>query len=167
MALTLYIPLKSYLAQWLIHKHGGQTPIKIGKCSPEAIIIERHLRPQPRSRVYVPQVSPAFDEVAIDIPFYKYKDPRTYSYLPARGVKALRECVRIAFNVELWHDLHTIGNVTRRNDRTVQEWMVNHGITFNDTNYNTIVKALQRLRIANNGGQRLSTRKTSCHRKKA
>lgn len=166
MALTLYIPMKRYLAEWLVHKHGGQKPIKIGKCSPEALVLERHLRTPPRYAGYVPQVAPSEEEVAIDVPLFRYRDPRTYSYLPARGVKAFRECVRVSFSVELWRDIYTTGNVTKRNDLTIQEWMRSHGITYNDTNYNTIKKILQRLRVANNGGERLSDRKTSHHRKK-
>lgn len=159
MAITLYIPMKKYLAEWLIHKHGGHLPININKCSPEALILERNLRPQPRYEGYVPQVSAAEDEVSIEVPCFKHHDPRIYSYLPARGVKAFRECIRVAFVIELWRDLYTIGNVTKRTDVAIKDWMKEHGITFNDTNYNTIIKIVQRQRVANNGGRHLTKRR--------
>ena len=58
----------------------------------------------------------------------------------------LQECIRNRFRVALWKDLHTVGNVVRRTDVTISEWMKAHGIEDNDRNWNTIAKILQRKR---------------------
>lgn len=109
MALTVFIPLKPYLAQWLVHKHGGELPITLKRNSPESLLLERFLRTRPRKGNYTPKVRAAEGEVPIAVPVFKYKDPRTYNFLPEKGVCALRQCIRISFAVELWHDLYTVG----------------------------------------------------------
>ena len=79
---------------------------------------------------------------------------------------ALRECIRNRFRVKLWKDLYTVGNITKRTDITISEWMVSNGIVNDDRNWNTIAKIFQRQRAVYAPNKRLSTRCYTKHRKK-
>ena len=100
------------------------------------------------------------------IPCFKHKDIRTYNYLSERAEICLHACIRNRFKVALWKDLHTVGNVVKRTDITISEWMAAHGITDDDTNWNTIAKILQRKRAVYCPNGRLTNHKSSKHRKK-
>ena len=146
MIYTVFLNLEPYLAQWLQHESGGEYPIKLKRGSAEAVILECFLKLQPKEEDYVPQLRPEEGQVEIVLPCFKRKDIRTYNYLPPRAAICLQECIRNRFRVALWKDLHTVGNVVRRTDVTISEWMKAHGIEDNDRNWNTIAKILQRKR---------------------
>lgn len=146
MAYTIFLNLEPYLAQFLQHEGGGEYPIRIKRGSAEADILECFLKPQPKDPDYKVQSEPLDGQVAIVLPDFKYKDIHTYNYLSPRGAICLHACIRNRFNVALWKDLHTVGNVVRRTDVTISEWMKEHGIENDDRNWNTIAKILQRKR---------------------
>lgn len=166
MVYTVFLTLEPYLAQWLCHQHGGEYPIRIKRGSAEADLLELFLKKQPTDPDYRPQLKPLPGQVEIVLPYFKHKDIRTYNYLPPRGEICLHACIRNRFKVALWKDLHTVGNVVKRTDITISEWMAEHGITDDDTNWNTIAKILQRKRAIYCPNNRLTDRKTSKHRRK-
>lgn len=167
MAYTVFITLEPYLAQWLQHEAGGEYPIRIKRGSAEADILECLLKPQPKDPDYVPQMRPMPGQVEVVLPCFKHKDIRTYNYLTERADICLHACIRNRFKVALWKDLHTVGNVVKRTDVTISEWMTAHGIQDDDTNWNTIAKILQRNRAVYCPNKRLTNRKSSKHRPKA
>lgn len=166
MKYTVFLTLEPYLAQWLCHHHGGVYPIRLKRGSAEAEILQLFLTPQPKDPDYKPQVKPKPGQVEIILPFFKHKDIRTYNFLSERGEICLHACIRNRFKVQLWKDLHTVGNVVKRNNIAISEWMKENGIEDDDTNWNTIAKILQRNRAVYCPNKRLTNRKSSPHRKK-
>lgn len=167
MAYTVFLTLEPYLAQWLAHESGGENPIPIKRGSAEADLLQLFLKRQPRDPNFRPQLRPLPGQVEILLPQFKHKDTRIYNYLPPRGEVCLHQCIRNRFKVMLWKDLHTVGNVVKRNDIAISEWMEAHGIMDDDTNWNTIAKILQRNRAVYFANRRLTDHKSSKHRKKS
>lgn len=167
MTYTVFLTLEPYLAQWLIHEGGGEYPIRIKRGSAEADLLEMFLKPQPKDPDYRPQTKPLPGQVEIVLPYFKHKDIRTYNYLSPRGEICLHACIRNRFKVKLCKELHTVGNVVKRNDVAISEWMAANGIQDDDTNWNTIAKILQRNRAIYCPNNRLTDRKSSPHRKKS
>jgi len=167
MIYTVFLTLEPYLAQWLRHQHGGEDPIRIKRGSAEADLLRLFLKKQPTDPEFKPQLKALPGQVEVILPFFKHKDIRTYNYLPPRGEICLHACIRNRFKVALWKDLHTVGNVVKRTNTTISQWMKDNGIVDDDTNWNTIAKILQRCRACYCPNNRLTTRKSSPHRKKA
>lgn len=165
MNYTIFITLEPYLSQWLLPECGGEYPIRFKKNSAESRILELYLTTQPRSAEYVPQIFPEQGQTIIALPNFKRKDTRNNNYLPQRGISALHDCIRNRFNVQLWKDLYTIGNLTKRTDITITNWMIEQGIEDDDRNYNTIAKILQRNKAVYFPNGRLTNHKSSKHRK--
>ena len=132
--ILIYLPLKEYLAQWFIHEMGGST-VQFPKRSAESDIIEFFLIPTPEG--VVPSTSEP-GTVAICLPFYKYKDPRTYNYLPPKAQKALARCIETRFKIQLWQDLHTLHNQACPITDIIYAWMEMHGIELSVKNWETI-----------------------------
>lgn len=166
MTYTIFLSLEPYLAQWLAHQCGGFHPITLKRGSAECDILQLHLQLQPKDRDYIPQVKPLPGQVEIVLPFFKHKDIRSYNFLPQKGQRALHECIRNRFLVALWKDIQTIGNITKRTDKTIEQWMIENGIEPDDRNWNTIAKILQRKRAVYCDNGRLSQRKSSKHKKR-
>ena len=166
MTYTIFLSLEPYLAQWLAHQCVGSHPITLKRGSAECDILQLHLQLQPKDRDYIPQVKPLPGQVEIVLPFFKHKDIRSYNFLPTKGQRALHECIRNRFLVALWKDIQTIGNITRRTDKTIEQWMIENGIEPDDRNWNTIAKILQRKRAVYCDNGRLSRRKSSKHKKR-
>lgn len=146
MTYTIFLPLEPYLAQWLRHECGGQSPIRVKRGSAEADILEMYLRPQPRTPGYRPQLKARQGEVEIALPWFRRKNIRTHNYLPPRAASLLHECIRNRFRVRFWHDLYTLAHIGHRIDLRLEEWMERHGIEVDDRNYNTLQKIFQRKR---------------------
>ena len=161
MAHTVFLTLEPYLAQWLAHESGGENPIPIKRGSAEADLLQLFLKPQPRDPDYQRQLRPLPGQVEILLPRFRLRDTRTYNYLPPRGEKALHQCIRNRFKVAMWTDLHTVGNVVKRTDIVISDWMEKHGIEVDDKNWNTIAKILQRCRAVYCKNHRLTDHKSS------
>ena len=140
---TIFINLEPYLAQWLIHESDGY-PIQFKRGSAESGVLQLNLKKQPKG--YKPQKTAKPGQVEIILPDFKYLNVLVYNYLPPEGEMFLRSTIRTRFKVKLWKDLHTVGNVVKRNDIAISEWMEAHGIEVDDKNWNTIAKILQRNR---------------------
>lgn len=164
MTYTIFLRLEPYLAQWLRHECGGDDPIRLRRGSAEADILYLHLQPQPRRPDYRPQLRPAEGEVEIALPWFKYKDIRTYNYLPPRAATLLRECIRTRFRVNFWHDIFTVSHLRGRIDLHLEAWMDSHGIEVDDRNYNTLQKIHQRKRAVYCPDARLRRRAPSSMR---
>ena len=165
MPYSVFITLEPYLAQWLIHECGGETPIRMKRGSAEADILELWLSKPPKDPEWSPQLTPLPGQVEVILPYFNNKNIRYNYYLSPRGEVCLHACIKNRFRVQLWKDLYTIGNVTKRNDIAISEWMEAHGIEVNDTNWNTIAKILQRKRAIYYPDRRLTDHKSSKHRK--
>ena len=158
---TIFITLEPYLAQWLKHQMGGTSPIPVKRASAEAAILQMFLQKQPRDPQYRPQIKALPGQVELLLPRFRLRDTRTYNYLPPRGEMALHQCIRNRFKVALWTDLHTVGNVVKRTDIVISDWMEKHGIEVDDKNWNTIAKILQRCRATYCKNNRLTDHKSS------
>jgi len=142
--LLVYVSLPPYLAQWFVHEHGGDEPVKLVRGSVESKILEVFLTKQPEGKR--PELR---DEgtVAIRIPEFRYKSPETYNYLPARAMEALRDAIRSRFDVQLWRDLYQFGTLlSGRLDELIYAWMEAHGIDDTETNWAAVSQRFQRLR---------------------
>lgn len=166
MQYTVFITLEPYLLQWLIHECGGETPIKLKKNSAEADIMQMWLTKPPRRKEWTPQLKPLENQVEVVIPCFKKINIRCNYFLPEEGKRQLHECIKNRFRVQLWKELHTIGNVIARTDKTISDWMEAHGIEDNDTNWNTIAKTLQRKRAVYCPNNRLTNHRSSKHKRK-
>lgn len=161
MKYTIFLTLEPYLAQWLRHQSGGEYPIQIRRGSTEAEFLEYFLKPQPKREDYIPQTKEEEGQVTIVLPCFKYKDVRTYNYLPPRGAMCLHACIKNRFKVQLWKDVYRTDFVNNRIDLLLIKWMEEHGIEVDDRNYNTLAKILQRVRIANSPNGFIRTNKST------
>ena len=144
MQYTVFIHLEQYLAQWLIHQSGGQQPVKFRKGSVENALLIVLLGKPPKNQNWTPQLKAEPGQVEIVLPYNDLKNIRYNYYLSRKGEFLLHEIIRNRFKVQLWKDLHTVGNVIKRNDEIISKWMEEHGIENCDKNWNTIAKILQR-----------------------
>ena len=140
----IYLPLEAFLAQWF------QTP-------PRRIGIRR----APRARLCGIQAAESTSRraavglrtrpappgtVPVAIPSFPAKDPRQFNYVSPQGINALVETLRDLFDLEL-HDYYVKTYIKgSRIDYMLEAWMELHGIEFNDTNYNSVKKRLDRVR---------------------
>lgn len=155
MTYTVFVTLEPYLAEYMKHECGGEYPIRLKKSSAEADILELYLQPQPRDPGYVPQIKPKEGQVEIVLPWFKSKDIRTYNYLPPKAEVCLHACIRNRFVVQMWKELCTVGNTIQRTDKTIEQFMRDHGISVDDKNWNTLAKIYQRKRQLYAPGKKL------------
>lgn len=140
--ICVHLELPDYLRQWLIYQHGGVQPIVFPKLSAENKILEVYLRTLPAGAQ--PDL-PTDTSVAIAIPYFRYKPPMYYNYLPLPAKKELVACIRNRFIMQMWNDLHSYGHIGKRRDNLYLAWMAANGIEDNETNWCAIVKIYQRL----------------------
>ena len=70
--ICLYIPLEDYLAQWFIHEHGGEVPVRLIRGSVESKILEVFLTHWPEDRL--PDIA-GDGKLAIVIPSFRNRPP--------------------------------------------------------------------------------------------
>lgn len=143
--MTIYINnVEPYLKQWFIHEQGGEYPVNLSRGSVESNMLFLFLANKKAEE------SPVIDErtLAINIPSYKKKDPRTYNHLPPMAKVALHKCIKNRFDVQMWNDLHQFSNLGMQIDDLIYAWMEKHGIELTETNWNAIAKRYQRKRKA-------------------
>ena len=78
--------MPSYLRQWFIHRHSGTDPVRLNNGSIESKLIKLAVVRPPDSVLPRRQQE---DEVAICIPYSKFRDPRTYNHASAVSPKSL------------------------------------------------------------------------------
>lgn len=140
----IYLPLEAFLAQWFRHRHGGLPyTVRLVRGSVESKRLKALLDVPPSG--YVPRPAPE-GCVAVAIPSFPAKDPRQFNYVSPQGINALVETLRDLFDLEL-HDYYVKTYIKgSRIDYMIEAWMEMHGIEFNDTNYNSVKKRLDRVR---------------------
>ena len=144
----VFLKMEPYLQQWYIHKCGGQNPVQLSRGCSESDILQCYLTKLPEGES--PQLKPKDGEIAIEIPFFKTKDPRTYNYLRPHAKQALYNCIKNQFDVELWLDLSKLENLlSSQKQGLIYAWMETHGIECTETNWCTIDKSFYRKRKAN------------------
>ena len=135
------LELPTYLRQWLVHENGGKQPIVFPRLSTENKILKMGLIKTP---FFARPDRPTENSVAISIPFFRVKPPKTYNYLPRMKCKDLANCIRDRFIIQLWTDLHRHGNIGKRKDNLIYNWMTANGIENTEKNWNAIAKIYQR-----------------------
>ena len=143
--MTIYINnVEPYLKQWFVHEQGGDYPVNLIRGSVESDMLRLFLENKSADS------APVIDDrtLAINIPSYKKKDPRTYNYLPPMAKVALHKCIKNRFDVQMWQDLHHFSNLGIQIDDLIYAWMEKHGIELTETNWNAIAKRYQRKRKA-------------------
>lgn len=136
--------VEPYLKQWFIHEQGGEYPVSLVRGSVESCMLQLFLENKKA------ETADIVDEktLAIRIPSFKRKDPRTYNYLPPMAKVALHKCIKNRFDVQMWQDLHQFSNLGIQIDDLIYAWMEKHGIELTETNWNAIAKRYQRKRRA-------------------
>ena len=136
--------IEPYLKQWFIHEHGGEYPVSLVRGSVESCMLKQFIEKRNEEE------ATNIDErtLAIYIPTFKDKDPRTYFYLPNRAKVALHKCIKNRFDIQMWQDLHQFSNLGLQIDDIIYAWMEKHGIELTETNWNAIAKRYQRKRRA-------------------
>ena len=136
--------IEPYLKQWFIHEHGGEYPVSLVRGSVESCMLKQFIEKRNEEE------ATNIDErtLAIYIPTFKDKDPRTYFYLPNRVKVALHKCIKNRFDIQMWQDLHQFSNLGLQIDDIIYAWMEQHGIEPTETNWNAIAKRYQRKRRA-------------------
>lgn len=111
--------------------------------SAENDILEYSLTTQPAD-IPVPLKSP--DSLAIEIPYFKTKDPRYYNFLPPRAKKALERTIYIRFRIELWNELHTFDSLSHNLSDLIWTFMEKHEIADDPKSWETIRQMYFRMR---------------------
>lgn len=143
---TVYIKLPPYLRQWFVHDFGGTEPVTLTKNCIEWEILRVYLTKTPAN-----YTEPHHDDtyVSIQLPYFRGHDPRTYNHLNQGTRVILIHCITNRFRVELWADLVNLQNYNLRIDMLLEEWMRQHGITIDDTNFQTVKQIFARMRKLN------------------
>ena len=142
---VVYIELEDYLKQWFINEMGGDMPVKLIRGSVESKILEVFLTKRPED--LAPDLG-GEDKLPIIIPEFRNRPADVYNHLPKHAVTSLQNIIRHRFDISLWKDLNTFGNIIgNRQDDLIYAWMEKHGIEINEKNWNAIAKRYQRQRM--------------------
>jgi len=158
-AFCVYLCLPTYLAQWYAHmcrRHHFReegicpntpidplTPIEMIRGSHEWEYLHQVLQKQPNA---IPAPMPEGATLALTIPYYQDRDPRTYNYIDEHSRKYLEDIILEEFDVCLWKELNTIKVVLRRQDHAIWSFMARYGIACEGTHWDAIAKRYQRKR---------------------
>lgn len=149
--------MASYLAQWFIHRQGGEQPVKLKKGSIEMFLLERAMSLPPKDYIQ-PAQQPG--EVAVVLPYSDIADPRSRWYVSPTAKSALVSIIRKDFEIDLWSFLHVFGKISRQQKELILLYMEQRGIRESGTEADTITKIYQRLR------KRMLTKESNKKRKK-
>lgn len=139
----IYISLPPFIAAWLKNESSSY-PVRFKRSSVEFMIMEQFCINDPaRAIELAPDESK--DLVAVAIPEFKYKD-QSYRYMTESGRKALEQCIKDRFNIDLWKGLHTFGHIGKKRKYLILAWMEEHGIPDEGSNWDSIEKRYQRQR---------------------
>lgn len=140
----IYIELEDYLAQWFVNEMGGNMPVKLLRGSVESKILEVFLTKRPDD--VAPDIA-GEGKLPVVIPEFRNRPAEVYNHLPKFAVNSLLNVIRSRFDISLWQDLNSFGNIIKnRQDELIYAWMEKHGIELNEKNWNAIAKRYQRQR---------------------
>ena len=120
---VVYIHVEPFVRQWLIHAFGY--PVEFPAQSAENATIRIFLMRQPDN------VIPKHDEndIAVNIPWSKAKDPRTFNYLSKHGRDAVVEVIEDNFKRNMWAELsQSLFEEKVKVTTAVYAWCEKHGI---------------------------------------
>lgn len=145
--MCIYLPLEEYLAEWFRHETGSGDVVQLIRGSqeseivkqfisirPENVPVENGIEPVPEGKVLVP----------IIIPEQRLKPAISYNYLMPAAKEALADCIRSRFKIQLFHDLHRVQCIGKRQDNLIYAWLEQHGM--NIDRWDTVAKIYQRMR---------------------
>lgn len=140
---TFKIKLPPYLAEWFVHEHGGEQPVRLIKGSAESNIVQAFVRQRPYDAK-----DPDDCNVAVFIPYFKSIDVRTYNYMPPAACEALQSCIYNNFKVDLYAELHKLENCRAEIGLLIKAYMEKHGISGveGDTNWESVRQSYYRIR---------------------
>lgn len=177
-AFCIYLTLPPYLAEWYAHNCREHkfvqydfcpsepitplTPVEPIRGSYESMVLQHWLMKQPTA---IPEPIPEDANLAIEIPYFKDKDPRYYNYLTKTAKQHLAKAIANSFRIQLWEELHQFDVKLNRQDETIYIFMENHGISCTDTNWNAIAKIYQRCRHLYNAKKSYKKTTTSATKK--
>lgn len=139
----VYIKMPSYLRQWFIHRHSGSEPVVLRQGCIETKILRLAQSTWPQGQIPAQKQE---GEVAVCIPYYKARDPRTYNYIVPSGKKALLEQIKNDFAVDCWTFLHDFGKIGQQQKQLIYLFMEQRGIKEDGSCWDSIAKTYQRLR---------------------
>lgn len=139
----VYLKMPSYLRQWFIHRHGGNTPVTLLRGSIESKLLQRATVPLPDGMLPPRQQE---GEIAVCIPYSKTHDPRTYNFITETGKRALVSCIKDDFDIDVWEYLHDFGSVGCQQKDLINLFMEQRGIREDGSCWDSIAKIYQRLR---------------------
>lgn len=139
----LYFKLDDYLAQWYLNDNGGASPVKLGKGSVESKFLESFLIRRPAQAAPEPAGE---SNVAIEIPFFRFKPPQTYNYLSKKSRAAFITLIRDRFDVDLWTAVSGIETTGEMKKVVIEAWMESRGIEVSDKNWNAVDKRYMRMK---------------------
>lgn len=139
----VYLKMPSYLRQWFIHRHGGCNPVNLIRGSIESKLLQRATVRMP-SGIIPPRQQEG--EVAVNIPYSKSHDPRTYNYITETGKNALIARIKEDFDIDVWEYLHDFGKIGTQQKDLIYLFMEQRGIKEDGSCWDAIAKIYQRLR---------------------
>lgn len=143
MKICLGFECEDYLAQWYIHKCGGESPVRLVRGTPEFLVLRFSLRPKREAEV-VHRVDGC--PLIIQIPNYRGMNIETYNYLPDRCREAFLKILKERFDIDLWRDLYEIWELGVGKSESIYAWMISNGIDPSEKNWNAVSKRLSRMR---------------------
>lgn len=139
---VIYLKMEPYLRQWFIHENGGKVPVDLHRSSPESNIFQAFIAKAPEDWCQTPDE----DSVPIIVPVFKGLNPECWCYLPPRAMQTLYNCIKSSFDVQLFQELHSIGQKGTLLSDLIYSFMEKHGIEDDETNWNTLAKIYMRKR---------------------
>ena len=143
MEYYIYLKMPSYLRQWVVNRHGGETPVHLIRGSVESKLLQRVTVKMPDGMI-PPKRQP--DELAIVIPSQKIHDPKTYNHITETGKSCMVKMFKNAFDIDLWNFLSDFGAIGRKQKDLIYLFMEQNGIAEDGQCWDAIAKSYQRMR---------------------
>lgn len=143
--ITFSLVLPQWLAQWYVHRTGGQTPVRMPKNSCESLLVQTFA--QKKSAAQHPDIAGQGD-LELFIPANKAKPPQTYSHISDSLKSLVRKAISDSFDLAITSEL-----VLRRfpgsfKKDVIEQWMRQNGIEITETACLAIEKRYDRRRAA-------------------
>ncbi|MCH3994132.1 MAG: hypothetical protein LKE54_03605 [Prevotella sp.] len=123
MKIQIYVKLPQYERQWCKCHFGD--PCTFPPQSNINNVIRHFLKKRPANSQVETQRT---NEIAINIPDSKAKDPQYYNYLTKFGKDAISEAINDAFTMQMFEDLTDIKMRGVALTKIVKDWMEANGI---------------------------------------
>lgn len=139
----IYINLEEYLAQWLLFDSGGELPIRFPNGSSESKLMKFSMMKRPAN---IQPQAPDESNISIEIPYFRFKPPHVYNYLPKKAVGMLKTIIRTRFDVDLWTSLSDFELRGEEKKELIYAWMESRGIEGSGKNWDAVSKRLREMK---------------------